>query len=97
MESFRTRSENDGTTFSTPMTATCSSGIVCFEVAGMKPDAVVARLKELRVVASASPYIPSYVRLTPGLTNTPEEVDRAVAAVKAIAGRAESAPRVSGP
>jgi selenocysteine lyase/cysteine desulfurase len=83
-------------TLHTPMTATRSSGIVCFEVAGMKPDAVVARLKELRVVGAASPYVPSYVRLTPGVTNTPEEVDRAIAAVKAIAARPESAPRASG-
>jgi selenocysteine lyase/cysteine desulfurase len=71
-------------TLHTPMDAASSSGILCFEVAGMKPDAVVARLKEKRIVASSSPYIPSYVRLTPGITNTPEEIDRALAAVRSI-------------
>jgi selenocysteine lyase/cysteine desulfurase len=66
------------------MDPVCSSGIVCFEVAGAKPDAVVAKLKEMRIVASSSPYIPSYARLTPGLTNSPEEIDRALAAVKRL-------------
>jgi selenocysteine lyase/cysteine desulfurase len=71
-------------TLHTPMDPDVSSGIVCFEVAGMKPDAVVARLKEKRVVASATPYLPSYARMTPGLLNTPEEVDRAVAVVATL-------------
>ena len=38
-----------------------------------------------KIIASDSPYATSYARLTPGLLNTPEEVDRAVAEVKALA------------
>jgi selenocysteine lyase/cysteine desulfurase len=68
-------------TLHTPRDPALSSGIVCFEVAGMKPDAVVARLKEQKIVGSSTPYLPSYARLTPGLANTPAEIDRAVAAV----------------
>jgi selenocysteine lyase/cysteine desulfurase len=62
-----------------------SSGITCFEIDGMVPDKIVERLFEKRIIASDSPYATSYARLTPGLLNTPEEVDRAVAAVKALA------------
>jgi isopenicillin-N epimerase len=72
-------------TLHTPSDPSLSAGIVCFEVAGLKPDAVVARLKEKHIVASSTPYIPSYARLTPGLLNSPEEVDRAVAAVGKLA------------
>jgi selenocysteine lyase/cysteine desulfurase len=68
-------------TVHTPLDPSVSSGIVCFEVAGLEPNAVVERLLAAGVVASSSPYRPSYVRFTPGLTNTPEEIDRAVAAV----------------
>ena len=70
----------------TPMAPELSAGITCFEIEGMQPEAIVERLREHKVIASDSPYAVSYARLTPGLLNTPDEVDRAVAAVKAIAG-----------
>jgi selenocysteine lyase/cysteine desulfurase len=69
----------------TPMSEALSAGITCFEIDGMPPKIVVERLLARKIVASDSPYLTSYVRLTPGLLNTPEEVDRAVAEVKAIA------------
>jgi selenocysteine lyase/cysteine desulfurase len=70
----------------TPMSPALSAGITCFEVQGMEPQTVVDKLHEKKVIASDSPYATSYARLTPGVLNTPEEVDLAVAAVKAIAG-----------
>jgi isopenicillin-N epimerase len=69
----------------TPMADDLSSGITCFEIDGIVPDKIVERLLERRIIASDSPYATSYARLTPGLLNTPEEVDQVVAAVKAIA------------
>jgi selenocysteine lyase/cysteine desulfurase len=73
-------------TLRTPMSAALSSGIVCFEVAGMKPDAVVDRLHdEHKIIASTTPYATSYARLSPGLINTPEEIDRTLAAIRAMA------------
>ena len=69
----------------TPMFETLSSGITCFEIDGLLPKAIVERLLARKIVASDSPYLASYARLTPGLLNTPEEVDRAVAEVKTIA------------
>ena len=70
----------------TPMSPALSAGITCFEIDGLSPKAAVERLLERKIVASDSPYATSYVRLTPGLLNSPEDVDRAVAEVKAVAG-----------
>jgi selenocysteine lyase/cysteine desulfurase len=69
----------------TPMAPELSAGITCFEIDGMQPKKVVESLLAKKIVASDSPYAISYARLTPGLLNTPEEVDRAVAEVKALA------------
>lgn len=69
----------------TPLSAALSSGITCFEVDGMPPKTVVEMLLERKIIATDSPYATSYARLTPGVLNTPEEVDRAVAEVKVIA------------
>jgi selenocysteine lyase/cysteine desulfurase len=70
----------------TPTDASLSAGIVCFEIAGVTPEAAQEKLLAKKVVASASPYLPSYVRLAPSLVNTPEEVDAAVKAVRQLAG-----------
>jgi selenocysteine lyase/cysteine desulfurase len=69
----------------TPRDPALSAGIVSFEVAGRTPEDVVKRLAAKRIVASTSPYAPSYARLAGSLMNTPEEVDAAVKAVAAIA------------
>jgi selenocysteine lyase/cysteine desulfurase len=69
----------------TPMSEALSAGITCFEIEGMSAKTAVERLLERKIIASDSPYAISYARLTPGLLNTPEEVDRAVAEVKGIA------------
>jgi selenocysteine lyase/cysteine desulfurase len=70
----------------TPRSDEASAGIITFEIAGLKPDEIVKRLLEKRIVASATPYATSYGRLAPGLLNTPAEVDRALAEIQAIAG-----------
>jgi selenocysteine lyase/cysteine desulfurase len=70
----------------TPRSDALSSGLVCFEVAGQTPKAVVEQLAKRKIVASETPYATSYARFSPSLLNTPEEVDRAVAEVRALAG-----------
>jgi selenocysteine lyase/cysteine desulfurase len=70
----------------TPRDPSLSAGLVCFEVDGLEPGAVVAKLLERRVVASTSPYRVSYARLAPSLVTSPADVDAAVRAVTAIAG-----------
>jgi selenocysteine lyase/cysteine desulfurase len=73
-------------TLHTPRDPALAAGICCFEVAGVSPEDVVKRLLERRVVASTSPYKPSYARLSASLVNTPEEVETALRATREIAG-----------
>jgi isopenicillin-N epimerase len=69
----------------TPLDPTMSAGIVCFEVGGHDAEEVGKKLVARKIVAGASPYLPSYPRFSPGVMNTPEEVDAAVRAVREIA------------
>ena len=68
----------------TPQSPGLSAGLVCFEVAGRDPSEVVARLASRRIVASVTPYATRYVRLGPGIVNTPEHVDAAARAIAAL-------------
>ena len=78
--------ENPKVKMHTPMSGELSAGLVSFEVDGMKPAEVVKRLLAKNIVASTSPYAITYARLAPSLVNTPEQVDRAVRAVREISG-----------
>jgi selenocysteine lyase/cysteine desulfurase len=86
-----TRQVNEGlramphVTVHTPTAGSLSAGLVCFEVAGLAPRAVVQRLRDRNVIATTTPYSPSYARLAAGLLNTPDEVDRALREVRALA------------
>ncbi len=71
-------------TLHTPVAAALSAGIVCFEVDRLSPDAVVAALTRRRIVATVTPYSPPYARLAPAVFNTEAEIDRALAAVRAL-------------
>jgi isopenicillin-N epimerase len=63
----------------TPWGSTLSAGLICFDVNGMQPKAVVKRLLQHKIVASTTPYGISYARLAPSLVNTPNEVDATAA------------------
>ena len=71
-------------TLLTPRSDALSAGIVVFSVDRLSPAAVIAALARRRIVATVTPYTPSYARLAPGLLNTPGEVDRVLAAVRAL-------------
>lgn len=75
-------------TLHTPRDARLSAGLVCFDVAGMKPEAVVARLLARRVIASTSPYAVSCARLAPSLLNSPEEIETALREIRDLAADA---------
>jgi len=68
----------------TPRAPELSAGINCFEVAGVAPETAVHKLLEEKVIASASPYKTSYVRLAPSLVNDEQQVDQALRAVYAL-------------
>jgi selenocysteine lyase/cysteine desulfurase len=76
-----------GVRMRTPRSPGLSAGLVCFEVAGRDPSEVVARLAASGIVASVTPYAVRYVRLGPGIVNTPEHVDAAVRAVASLSRR----------
>jgi selenocysteine lyase/cysteine desulfurase len=69
----------------TPRSPSLSAGLVCFEVRGMGPQAVVERLLRRGIVATVSPYSPPLARVAPSVLNTPAEVDRALRALRALA------------
>ena len=73
-----------GVTLYTPRDEALSAGLVCFDVAGLRPETVVARLRERRIIATTTPYSPSYARLAAGLLTTPEEVETVVREVRAL-------------
>ena len=67
----------------TPADPEVSAGIVCLDVEGLPPGNGVYELRQQGIVASATPYQKSYLRLGPSIVTTPEQVD---AAVEAVAG-----------
>jgi selenocysteine lyase/cysteine desulfurase len=69
----------------TPRSAALSAGIVCFDVDGMKPDEVVKKLLEKKVIGSTTPYRVPYARLSFGIPNNEAEVEKALAALRTIA------------
>jgi selenocysteine lyase/cysteine desulfurase len=78
--------ENRKVRVHTPRSGDLSAGLVAFEVEGLKPEEVVKQLLARNIIASTSPYAITYARLAPSLVNTPEEVDKAVRAVREISG-----------
>ena len=69
----------------TPIDERLSAGIVSFDIDGLPPDEASSRLRERRVIATVTPYAVRHVRRTPSIVNTPEEADRALAAIRELA------------
>jgi isopenicillin-N epimerase len=65
----------------TPVSTNLSAGINCFDVIGMKPEAVVKKLAEKNIIANTSPYKTVYARLTPCMVNTDEEINQCIDAI----------------
>lgn len=72
-------------TLHTPIDAKLSSGIVCFEVAGRDPEAVVKAMHEKKIIATQTPYRPTYARLSFGLLNLPSDVDACLSVIASLA------------
>jgi selenocysteine lyase/cysteine desulfurase len=73
-----------GVALRTPLDPELSSGIVCFDVAGLPAFEVAERLRKARVLAGATPYATSHVRFGTPWFLTDDDIDRGVAAVKAL-------------
>ena len=71
-------------TLYTPIDQDLSAAIICFDVEGLSPSQVVAQLRQRQIVASTTPYARSYARLTPGVYNTEEEIERVLSSIQAL-------------
>ena len=70
----------------TPRSSDLASGIVCFDVNGMKQIDVVHRLLDKhKIIASTTPYAISYARVSFGIQNTEEEVEKTLRAIRTFA------------
>ena len=63
-------------TLHTPISQDLSSGIVCFEVAGMAPRQVIERLRQRKIIGSTTPYATQYARLAPSLLTSSEDIEQ---------------------
>jgi selenocysteine lyase/cysteine desulfurase len=70
----------------TPAEDELSAGIVCFDIQGEPAQQVVDELRKRKIVASVTPYKTQYARLSPGLLNSPAEVETVLAAVRELRG-----------
>jgi selenocysteine lyase/cysteine desulfurase len=68
----------------TPRAAELSAGIVCCEIDGSPAPDAMMRLRDAKVHASPTPYTPSYLRFGPSILTNESDVDRALAAVRAL-------------
>jgi selenocysteine lyase/cysteine desulfurase len=71
-------------TLHTPLVESLSAGLVCFEVKGVPAPEVVKRLHARKIVASVTPYATEYARFSPGILNTPEEIDKVLGEVRGM-------------
>mgnify|MGYP000689940075 CR=1 FL=1 len=72
-------------TLYTPTGNQLSSGLTCFDVKGMKPEMVVERMHNKGIIMSSTPYRKSYARFAPSLINNEQEIEQALAEIRAMA------------
>ncbi|WP_117209643.1 aminotransferase class V-fold PLP-dependent enzyme [Allorhizocola rhizosphaerae] len=68
----------------TPRSPDLSAGIVCCVVGDSEPPELVVRLRDKGVVASASPYNPSYLRFGASIATLEADVDKAIDTVRGL-------------
>ena len=72
-------------TLYTPQSSELSSGLVCFDVAGMSAENVVKALHSKGIIMSSTPYRNSYARFAPSLINNEQEIEKALTEIRALA------------
>lgn len=71
----------------TPRSRELSAGIVCFDIDGMEPPAVVERLRQRGIMGSVTPYATHFARLAPSLLTSPEDVDKTLDVIQHLSGK----------
>jgi selenocysteine lyase/cysteine desulfurase len=74
-----------GVTLHTPLEPALAGGIVCFEVAGLRPAEVASRLRARGIVATESPYAVPYARVAAGIMVQPEEIETTLREIRTLA------------
>jgi selenocysteine lyase/cysteine desulfurase len=69
----------------TPASSELSSGMVCFDVNGMDASSVVKAMHNKGIIMRSTPYRKSYARFAPSLINNEQEIELALAQIKALA------------
>ncbi|GAC12894.1 aminotransferase class V-fold PLP-dependent enzyme [Aliiglaciecola lipolytica] len=72
-------------TLYTPQSSALSSGLVCFDVEGIDPETVVKRMHKKGIIMSSTPYRTIYARFAPSLLNNEQEIETALAEIRAMA------------
>jgi selenocysteine lyase/cysteine desulfurase len=67
-----------------PRATSGAAGITAFEIDGWKSKDAMKKLRERRIVATVAPYSTACLRFTPGIINTPDEVDAGLAAIRRL-------------
>jgi selenocysteine lyase/cysteine desulfurase len=80
-----------GVTLHTPRDPELSGGLSCFEVEGLKAEEVTNRLADQRIRTSSSPYKVSYARVAAGIMNVPDEIERVLREIRALATKSAGA------
>jgi selenocysteine lyase/cysteine desulfurase len=68
----------------TPIDPQLSAGVVCCDVSNLDARAAVARLKAVKILASATPYETSYLRFGTSIVTDESDVDAALRAVRGL-------------
>jgi isopenicillin-N epimerase len=69
----------------TPESDYLSSGIICFDIDGLRPAETVARLREKNIVASQTPYKVTHARLAPSIINSNDDIEKVLRAIRSLA------------
>jgi len=72
----------------TPKDHNLSSGIICFDIEGMRPEEVARRLVARKIIMTRTPYGRSYARLAPSILLSPEEIDTVLREIRALTAQA---------
>lgn len=71
-------------TLYTPANSELSSGLVCFDVKGIKAETVVEMMHKKGIIMSSTPYRQSFARFAPSLLNNEQEIELALAEISAL-------------
>lgn len=69
----------------TPRDHHLSSGLICFDIEGMRPDEVPRHMLERKIIMTKTPYGRSYARLAPSIQSSPEEIEKVLREIRALA------------